>query len=585
MLSQQNKLNDLQEKISLGTQITKPSDDPNGAIRILQIRQEIFRIEQYSRNSTIAESSLSFEETTLNSIVSQYQRIKELAITANNGSLSSLERDAIANELEVILSEVESLANSKNGFGEYAFSGFKTNTAPVTKSLTGEYVYQGDEGQRKIQLNDTTFLDVNDTAKEIFFNLPTSTVNTNNYTDLATLSSTEPGLVNTGSLPGLDMNDLIINNTLINPAGIDSVSTAESQKSAIAIANAINAQKSEHGVDAIAQVNSVDLGIYNAQPIVGGELSINGVAIVNATGSENALISEINSLTDQTGVTATQPGGAGTAITLTASDGRNIQLESVGGSTADFANFSLTGAAQDQVKRSTVVLSDSRAIDIQGSAPSDVGLVRGIQSAVSNSGTGVMTSEIIGNVPDISESYAIVFNAGGTTFDIVLSSDPTQAITGFDDVTFVPGQAIEFEGIQAVVNGTPNAGDTFTIEFDQSASQDIFKTTQNLIDDIRDGASSPATLGYGIEVALRNLEEAEVQLDSVRSKIGARMNVLDSLENNNANVKFIAESTLSKIEDLDYAEAISSLSQLTLTLQAAQQSFTRIQGLSLFNFL
>jgi flagellar hook-associated protein 3 FlgL len=45
------------------------------------------------------------------------------------------------------------------------------------------------------------------------------------------------------------------------------------------------------------------------------------------------------------------------------------------------------------------------------------------------------------------------------------------------------------------------------------------------------------------------------------------------------------ETLVSEIRDLDYAEAITRLQQELVTLQAAQQSFVRIQGLSLFQFL
>ena len=43
--------------------------------------------------------------------------------------------------------------------------------------------------------------------------------------------------------------------------------------------------------------------------------------------------------------------------------------------------------------------------------------------------------------------------------------------------------------------------------------------------------------------------------------------------------------SLSQIEDIDIAEAASRLSLQAITLEAAQQSFIRIQGLNLFNFL
>ncbi|MDX5385838.1 MAG: hypothetical protein LPK24_04815, partial [Marinobacter sp.] len=53
----------------------------------------------------------------------------------------------------------------------------------------------------------------------------------------------------------------------------------------------------------------------------------------------------------------------------------------------------------------------------------------------------------------------------------------------------------------------------------------------------------------------------------------------------NENQILSLQKTLSGVEDLDYAEAISRFQQQLVTLQAAQQSFVKIQGLSLFNFI
>lgn len=584
LMTQQGRLNDLQNQIALGKKITKPSDDPNGSVRALELKQEISKIDQYSRNTSLATTNLSFEESVLGSVVSQYQRVKELAITANNSTMSSTERNAIANELSVILDELVSLANSKNGFDEYLFSGFKSNTAAVNRSVNGQFVYQGDEGQKKLQINDSTLIETNDTAKDLFFNLATSQITPTNHTQITNVSSSNPGLVATGSLASMDANELVINNIVISPAEPDLTSTADSNRSAIAIANAINAQKSQHGVDAIVQPNNFDLGVYTGNPLVAGDFTINGVDIIEPTGTESALIDAINTESMNTGVTATQPGGPGTGIILSADDGRNIQLQTTGIALADFANYSLA-LPSDMVKRGDVVLRDHSPIEIQGSQPQDADFTRGTYTPNANTGTGSIQTQVIDNIDDLTESYSIVFNPGATTFDIVRDSNPSITLEGFDNVTYVPGEAIEFNGLSVVISGTPNAGDTFSVELGQSATQDIFTTTENLINSIRNITEDPTRLNYEIGIALNNFDVAESQLNNVRAKVGARLNMIDSLESNNQNTKFLAQTTLSRIEDLDYAEAISNLSQLTLTLQAAQQSFSRIQGLSLFNFL
>ena len=81
-----------------------------------------------------------------------------------------------------------------------------------------------------------------------------------------------------------------------------------------------------------------------------------------------------------------------------------------------------------------------------------------------------------------------------------------------------------------------------------------------------------------IDVALGHIVDAQ-------SAIGARLNSVQSQENVNEDYLVQVASTLSDTQDLDYAEAISRLEQEQIGLQAAQQTFVKIQGLSLFNFI
>lgn len=71
----------------------------------------------------------------------------------------------------------------------------------------------------------------------------------------------------------------------------------------------------------------------------------------------------------------------------------------------------------------------------------------------------------------------------------------------------------------------------------------------------------------------------------MRAGAGARLNALDNQAEINADYQLQLQTTLSEVQDLDYAEAISRFELQLVALQAAQQSFSRISGLSLFNFL
>jgi flagellar hook-associated protein 3 FlgL len=85
--------------------------------------------------------------------------------------------------------------------------------------------------------------------------------------------------------------------------------------------------------------------------------------------------------------------------------------------------------------------------------------------------------------------------------------------------------------------------------------------------------------------SLDDLSSALNKILTVETSVGARLNALDNQENINADFVLNMKTVLSATEDLDYAEAISKFNQQTVSLQAAQQAFTQVKKLSLFNYL
>jgi len=71
----------------------------------------------------------------------------------------------------------------------------------------------------------------------------------------------------------------------------------------------------------------------------------------------------------------------------------------------------------------------------------------------------------------------------------------------------------------------------------------------------------------------------------VQASIGSRMNELDALSNVSESLDLHYQERLSDLRDLDYAAAISAFAQQKMQLDAAQSSFAKISGLSLFNYL
>ena len=82
-----------------------------------------------------------------------------------------------------------------------------------------------------------------------------------------------------------------------------------------------------------------------------------------------------------------------------------------------------------------------------------------------------------------------------------------------------------------------------------------------------------------------NIRNALDNVTQVRTKAGARLASTEQQEGVNEDFILHFEMELSSLQDLDYAEAITRFNRQTTALQAAQQSYVQIQGLSLFDYI
>jgi flagellar hook-associated protein 3 FlgL len=108
-------------------------------------------------------------------------------------------------------------------------------------------------------------------------------------------------------------------------------------------------------------------------------------------------------------------------------------------------------------------------------------------------------------------------------------------------------------------------------------TEDLFTTLYTLATDLEADAPNGNSLNQ--------LDNAINHILEIRATVGARLNAVDSQNGINESFLLQLEQTRSSIEDLDYAEAASRLSRDSVTLQAAQQAFVKVQNLNLFNFL
>ena len=172
ILNQQAKLNRTQQQLATGKNVLKPSDDPALATQLLNLSALKANNVQYDRNIGTAKNELELQENVLASSGSVLQRVRELVIQANNSTQSSRTRAAIADEISNLADELLQLANSKSPSGEYIFSGYNSRTPAFAKSGAG-FVYQGDQGQRLLQVSQDTQLAVRDNGADVFQGMTT----------------------------------------------------------------------------------------------------------------------------------------------------------------------------------------------------------------------------------------------------------------------------------------------------------------------------------------------------------------------------------------------------------------------------
>lgn len=163
-----------QLQLSTGKKILTPADDPIASSRILELNQELALNEQFQRNIELVEGRLRLQDDLLGGINDVVQRIRELAVTAGNGSLSPDDLGYIAAEVTERLGQLAGLLNTQDASGEYVFSGFQGSTRPFEQNISGSYQYEGDEGRRFIQIEPSVTIATTENGKEIFQDVPSS---------------------------------------------------------------------------------------------------------------------------------------------------------------------------------------------------------------------------------------------------------------------------------------------------------------------------------------------------------------------------------------------------------------------------
>ncbi|QLG88130.1 flagellar hook-associated protein FlgL [Chitinibacter bivalviorum] len=187
----------LQSQLSSMRKILTPSDDPIASARILTIEQARATNEQYKTNSETADSFMRTSESTLHQVVGVIQNIQELAVSAGNPALGPEEKKMKSAELKGRYEELLALANTTDGNGNYLFSGFKGDTKPFSEAAFGNVTYNGDDGQRLVQISDGRQIPISESGADVFQRVKNGN---GTFVTAATPTNTGAGIVDPGTV-------------------------------------------------------------------------------------------------------------------------------------------------------------------------------------------------------------------------------------------------------------------------------------------------------------------------------------------------------------------------------------------------
>ena len=484
-----DKQSDLSQKnihLSASKRVIHGSDDPVAIATIQRLKQDLAIGEQFVKNGEMAASANQLSDVSLTQSTNILQRVRELIVSGSNGTLSEKNREIVSVELKSLREALIGVSNTRDGNGQYIYSGFSVDTLPFQQNEFGEIEYHGDDGEREYRVGSSLTVKGNDAGSKVFMDIP------------------EGNGIFVSEMGSNNMGSAVITEGIVT----DDVAAREFLK--------------EDYVVSIHKPNEVDPPTYSVYGLKEGE--VKGAADVKITKVDLSAfnIDSVNPLT-------TYP-----------ADGSDVKIE-----------FVETGGNQFTVKVNGV--SSSNAYDANNTNSQEINV-------------GGITLEVDG------------LPANGDSYDFIKYIPPTT----YEE----EGQAITFNGIKTEIKGQVEDHDTFTLR--QSEQKDIFATIQSAIDallisDDTKQASAKRTIAF--DMSLLQVDAALESVTRIQTDTGSRLRTIDNQRESILDFNLTSKTTLSNLEDLDMAAAVSDFQQQKGMLEVSQKTFVQLQQLSLFKLL
>ncbi|HEV2608668.1 MAG TPA: flagellin [Noviherbaspirillum sp.] len=389
------------QRLSSGLRINSAKDDAAGLAISSRFTSQIKGMNQAARNANDGISLAQTAEGALGEIGNNLQRIRELAVQSANATNSSSDRAALDAEASQLISEISRVSSQTSFNGVNLLDGSFANQAFQIGANAGQTI------------------NVNSIADSRATALGSNTM---------TLDGTVTGSTSAAAADVSAGNNVAVEADLTLTTAQGGTTAAfgyAADASATTIAAAINTAANGIGITATAS-NSATLGSLGSAGDVTFELNGTAISATVANASDlTSVLSAINGASSATGVTASfTTNGSKNSLTLSTTDGRNIEIEDFNNSgatkTVDFSGVSLTGGAatDSAIRTGTVSLSSNKGQITSANAGADVFAAAGTNTSAFASLASLTLSSAAGAQSAISVVDAALAQVNSTRADL-----------------------------------------------------------------------------------------------------------------------------------------------------------------------
>ena len=547
------------ERLSTGKRINAAGDDAAGLSISSKLRAQVDSLNAAIKNSSDALAMVSTIEGALVETTSILQRMRTLAVQSSSDTNTGNDRTYLQDEVNQLITEINRISTNTEFNSTKLLDGTFTDKNIQIGTASNQVLRLGVASTDSTKLGAYQLDTIDETiARADSFSAANTAVNAlfdadADYTIKGTFG-TFTAMVDAGA----DARDVASSfNLLSGDTGVSATSLSKANLS----------------VSAAATFSFTLQG----KSTTSSQITATITSITDLTAIKDA----INAVSGSTGITAALSSDKA-GINVTQSEGYDILIGDV---TTGSTNADLVVAAMDMdnVKDTTDVTVDTTATITTGAAATIAATAHGFSvgdvvtytaAGTALAGLASGTSYIVGTVADVNSFTLLTTTSGAVTYG---NSGSANGVTG------AGGNASDkFTRIGRSLDGDSTSGDSIAVVgVVRLSSQNAYTVSPGHADNVFSAGTTEITASHntissvslttkaGATKAMSVIDGALLMISGIRSDMGSANNRLESTIDNLSNIAVNAQSSLSKIEDANFAEETSALTKAQILQQAS----------------